>query len=270
MKRMGILDICRDRLPELLTVANCVGVGVTAWLTHRGTRKADLLLSKEYQRRLSEGDETPISLKEEAKLTWRCYILPVTVGAVTIGSAVASNRVSAKRLSEAVAIGALYADRVQALEGKIEEKLGKEELDKVKEEVKKDQLMDNRERKMLCYEPESKQWFRATQQDLLMAEIVANKMFQNNGKITLNQWLQLLPNCKPVDWGERWGWWVTDPDGTADFNWSFYRGEPWIDIQPILEEDKFNGRQYLRIGYGMHPMEQYDNQILRDTARKGN
>lgn len=266
---MAILDIVKDNIPEILTAANVLGVGVTAWLMHRATRKADIILSAEYKKRIENGDDTYISFKDETKLTWRCYLLPATVGVATISASIASNRASAKKISEAVAIGALYADRVQALEGKIEEKLGNDELIKTRDEIKKHGLTDTQELKMLCYEPESKQWFRATQQDLLMAEIVANKIFQNEGRLTLNQWLRLLPGCKSKPWGDRWGWWHSDPDGEADYCWSGYRGgEPWIDIQPILES-KQSGEQYLCIGYGMHPMEQGDNQILTDYAKKG-
>lgn len=249
---MKLLDICIKKAPEILTGINVAGVGITAWLTHRATKKAEADL--------------------EEKPKWKYYILPGVSGAVTIAAGIGSNRISAKRLGEAIAIGALYADRVKALEGKIEEKLGKEELLKIKEEEKQKKLSDIsngglHDGKMLCYEPESKQYFHATQQQLLMAEITANKIFKNDGKLTMNQWLQLLPECKTKpSWGDKWGWWESDEEGCADFNWSFYRGAPWIDIQPQITEK--NGEPLLIIAYGMHPMERLDNNILMNKAER--
>lgn len=259
---MKALDIVKSRLPDILTGFNAIGVAATAWLTHRATKRAVQIL-EEY--------DDDISWKEEAKLTWRCYILPVVAAGATIASGIASNRVSAKRLSEAVAIGALYADRIEALDEKLKEKLTPEEYAKAKNDIKEKEsqaiLSQDEHGKMLCFEPESKQWFHASQQQLLMAEITANKMFKNTGELTLNQWLRLLPECKPKKWGDEWGWWETDEEGCADFNWSFYRGSPWIDIQPQMTERK-NGEPYLAIMYGMHPMEKLDNQCLRSFAGK--
>ena len=108
---------------------------------------------------------------------------------------------------------------------------------------------------MWCYEPESEQWFQATTQAILYAEIVANKMFANHGELRFNDFLSLLPGCKSVPWGKHFGWFRYDDDGYWDFNWSFYPGgTPWIDIQPQLDTE----RGVLIINYGMHPGDDMD------------
>lgn len=272
IKPPKIPDAWREKiathLPDILTGANAVGVVATALLTGKAMVKATALI-KNYE--CQNNDGTTLTLKQKTKLTWQLYILPVTVGAATIASGVASNRISAQRLTEAVAVGALWADKYKALEGKVEEKFGKDKMVEAKQEVKEQRLREPiGEGRMLCYEPVSKQYFEATQQQLLMAEITANKIFKNDGCITMNQFLALLPNCKPMSDGKNVGWWESDEECPADFNWSFYKGAPWVDIQPQIHEK--GGRQVLVLAYGLWPMEHQEwingdtNGLLRMKA----
>jgi hypothetical protein len=126
------------------------------------------------------------------------------------------------------------------------------------------------DREMLCFEPVSEQYIKVSHQRLLMAELMANKAFHTDGEFSINQWLALLggkysKKCEGI------GWLMSDPDGTADFNWSFYRGAPWIDVQPKLGKNK-HGRDVLVLSYGMYPMEMADwtndsNGVLTDRTR---
>lgn len=268
MVRIKIPETVIQHIPEILTGANAIGVVVTAWLTGKAAIRAHDAVEKE------------LPAKEKFKRTWHHFVLPATVGVATIASGIASNRVSAKRLAEMTAVAALYADRVKALEGKVEEKFGKDKLGEMKSEMKDEQLVQlSNDQKMLCYEPVSKQYFKASQQELMMAELTANKIFHDNGEISMNKFLTLLPDCKPYKGGDQEGWWFTDEDGEADFNWSFYGragrpAAPWVDIQPQIS--KKNGRPVLRIAYGMWPMSKKEwmegdtNGLLRESAGKEN
>lgn len=245
-----------EKAPDILTAFNVLGVFATGWTMHKATKKATAYLESEKAKRKEENpDFTDFSAKEKLLLTWKFYIWPFVTGALTIGSSIASNRISSTRLAESAAMTALLSDKVEKLEAKIEEKYGKEELDKAKKEIHDEQLAGTENGlngEMLCYEPVSKQYFKATQQQLLMAELTANKMFQNDHYVRFNDFLELL-GCKRNASVEDYSWVMGDIDGDADFNWSFYKGEPWIDIQPRMI--KVNGKYVLEIAYGMWPME---------------
>jgi hypothetical protein len=251
-----------------------MGVIATGITTHKATKKATAKLEEEKAKRRKEDPAfSDFSRKEKLILTWKYYIWPFVTGTLTIASGVASNRISSTRLAEATAMTALLSDKVEALEKKIEEKYGKEELEKAKKEIHEDKLNGAGNElggKMLCYEPVSKQYFKASTEQLLMAEITANKIFQNDSALRFNKFLELL-GCKPCTNCNDYCWVMSDVDGEADFNWSFYRGSPWIDIQPVISE--VNGRDVLRIEYGMWPMENPEwtndsNCVFRSTARK--
>lgn len=274
--KIKIPEAVIKHLPDILTGANVVGVVGTAFLTGKASVKA----SKKLESITASDDGSPVlKLKwtDKVKLTWKYYILAFLAGTATIASGIASNRISAKRLAEVTAVAALYADRVKSLEEKFEQKYGKDELNKVKDEMKNEQLCKPMQgEKMLCYEPVSKQYFRATQEEIMMAELTANKIMLNDmnaeSGITMNKFLSLLPGCKPFRDGNIMGWWCTDVNGEADFNWSFVKGGPWIDIQPFITEH--NGHPVLEIRYAMWPMERSEwidgdtNDMLRTVAGK--
>jgi hypothetical protein len=258
---MSVLDIARQRLPEILTAVNSIGVGVTAWLTHQATKKADDIL-------LAEDEE--LTFKERVKKTWKCYIPPAFAGVVTIATGIGSNRISSQRLETAAVIGAMYFDRATALEKRLEEKLGPVDPNRIDEKEKYKRLNDittgcAKNEKMLCYESASKQWFHATQQELLMSEITLNKLFKDRKKVSLNQWLVLLPECRTKPgWGDRWGWTENVTEGGSDLNWAYYSGAPWIDVEVQLAEK--DGHSYLYITYGLEPMEFGDNQVVMNWS----
>lgn len=241
-------------------VANAIATNKTAIMTgvgcgctvlavvssHKDTLKAEDILK-------NHADED-LSTKAKLALVWPCYIRTMLMTTASIGLSIATHNAHLSR--EAQLMSALiFADGQRR---DVMELVGKDKLADISKSEAERTLPDRPavEGKMWCYEPESKQWFEATIEQILMAEITANKIFKNNDQLTLNQFLALFNGTKPVPWGDMYGWYVWDEDGCWDFNWSFYRGAPWIDIQPQMTT--MNGRDVLVIAYGMHPGDSND------------
>ena len=77
---------CHNNAPNILTVSSLVGLGATVYNAVQDTRKAMAICRR----------EKPESLKEEIKLTWKCYI-PTGVSAVLTGACVVGSRTSSDK-----------------------------------------------------------------------------------------------------------------------------------------------------------------------------
>lgn len=79
---------CHNNAPNILTVTSCVGLGATVYNAVQDTRKAMTICRR----------EKPETLKEEIKLTWRCYIPTAISTVLTGGSIIGSRTASANQL----------------------------------------------------------------------------------------------------------------------------------------------------------------------------
>lgn len=113
--------LVRTNSPTLLSALAVVGVAGTAYLTFKATWQASKVISDKESMERIKGDVAPRTAQEKALLVWKLYIPAVGVGALTIGSIVASNRIQVRRLAAmAAAYGVLTGDfdeyRAKALE----------------------------------------------------------------------------------------------------------------------------------------------------------
>ena len=247
---MSLKGYIFENLPSILTGVAVAGVVETVYLAVKATPKALEVL-----------EEVPVeevkNKKDVVKHTWKCYIPAAIAGAGTIACIVGANYAHLSREAGMLAaysfLGEKFVDYRERSGEKHDAKIMKGiEKDHISEAVKGKPDRPLEIGKIWVYEPESEQYFQTTKEQILWAEIVANKMFHNQGWLSFNQFLKLFPEAKEVKWGKRSGWYRYDDDGAADFNWSFYPGgEPWIDIQPIISEDD----DVLILAYGMHPMD---------------
>ena len=72
-------------------------------------------------------------------------------------------------------------------------------------------------------------------------------------KLGFNQFLALFKHAKPMK-DDSYGWFVGDE--YSDYNWSYYKGVPWIDIQPQIVSTP-EGETILQMAYGMWPYPEY-------------
>lgn len=233
-----ILQFSKEHLPTILSVAASIGVVGTGFLAFKAGQKGD--------------EAKPLD-----------YAAPIVCGAATIACVVASDRLHVKKELALAAAAAFWQQRYNKLDAKMVEALGKEKAKELKneiykEEMPKDELKKAAETgkddgKMLCYEPYTKQFFRASKEQLMWAELTANKMFCMRGGTKLNDIIDLFPGCKPKPEGETIGWFLDD---TGCFNASYYFpgcSHQYIDIQPYPSE--VDGIECLIIHYGLCPYE---------------
>jgi hypothetical protein len=130
--------LVKTNSPTLLSALAVVGVAGTAYLTFKATWQASKVISDKETMETVRGEGQTRTPQEKALLVWKLYIPAAGVGALTIASIVASNRIQVRRLAAmAAAYGVLTGDfdeyRNKALE-MLGEKKAKTIDDKMAEE----------------------------------------------------------------------------------------------------------------------------------------
>ena len=250
---MSLKGIFLEHLPSILTGVAVAGVVETTILAVKATPKALDILEEMYTSEKKDG--TPWNKKDDIKATWKCYIPAATAGFGTIACIIGANHLHLSKEAGIIAAYSLLGDKFSDYRERSGEKHDKKIMDGIKKDHISEAVNEKPDKplevgKMWVYEPESKQYFQATTEQILWAELTANKMFANQGWLSFNQFLDLLPGAKKVPWGDFTGWYSIDEDGTWDYNWSFYPGgTPLIDIQPQIATDD----DVMILAYGMHP-----------------
>ena len=251
MNIVNIAKSARNNAPSILTGMAIFGAGWCAVEAVAATPKAIHIL-----------EEEKIDIRKEpvraVKACWRCYILPAGILAGTTAAILGREYLYEKDMKEAIAALA-YSEMKRREHINFERSIYgdqyPEQVEKVitEERMKKNDIPNEplREGMMWCYEPESDQWFQTNTEQILWAELTANKIFANNDKLPFNQFLSLFPYAKHnIPGFDYFGWYKYDDEGYWDYNWSFYRGgTPWIDIQPQINTTE----NYMVLKYGMHP-----------------
>lgn len=265
---MSLKGYILENLPSILTGVAVAGVVETVYLAVKATPKALDILEERSSEEKKDG--TGWNKTDTVKATWKCYIPAAIAGAGTIACIVGANYAHLSREAGMLAAYSFLGEKFVDYR----ERSGEKHDDKIMNSIKKDHISEavkgkpNRPLeigKMWCFEPESEQYFQATTEQILWAELTANKIFHNQGWLSFNQFLDLLPkDAKRVPWGDHTGWYTSDEDGSWDYNWSFYRGgTPWIDIQPQISEDD----DVMVIAYGMHPGDCPDPQDIEEPEQ---
>lgn len=195
--------------------------------------------------------------EEELKCTWKCYIPPLAAAAATSACIIAANSMHLHIESVLMAAAAASGKQLRNLEGAARKTLTAEEFKRVQEAVAEEEAKDippwlptPKDGETLYYEPESEQYFCATPQAMLYAQLHLNHVFQEYWGATLNDWLNVLPGCTRVEGGSDTGW---------------YQGtDYWEDIWTNdSQEGKFIGMEFIdmpespygakRIWYNVRP-----------------
>ena len=255
-----ISNIIEKHGPSILTSMAAVGVVLTGYLTHRATQKTTMEIAAETER--PENSEIAISeiKKRVTKDNWKNYIPPVIAGVGTIACIIGANYWHLSKESALAAAVAFYKASESDLKEVIKEKFGEDTLEDVKKDIAKKRIEDERppwepkdSNKMTIYEPYTKQWFRASQQEILWAELTANKMLQQTWKVTLNDILALYDGCKKTKLGNIIGWSMDDEMFLEAANYS-PSGAAWITFVPIRVTNP-DGSTYFEMEYEIHPNE---------------
>lgn len=122
---------------DILTGFTTFGVVLTAFETHKATLKAE-----EYLRVNGYEQANPDTQKVLKWESRKNYILPVALGAATIGSAVGANAINHKQIAALAAACTVAETALSEHRDKIEELMGEKALTKIDDELNLDKAVD--------------------------------------------------------------------------------------------------------------------------------
>lgn len=126
-----------EHLPQILSIISCVGVGAVAYFSGKNTLKAHCVLEeKREEKSLATGEcVADLTFGEKVKAVWKYYIPTAAAMGLTMGSMIASQKISAAQLaSMTAACGYMALNRQIAMYGIPDSNPGdKEDVQKVQE-----------------------------------------------------------------------------------------------------------------------------------------
>lgn len=242
--------------PTILTGLASIGVLFTGYLVHR----ADLKNLGDITEAVLFTDDSDIPVKETVKRVtkknWKLYIPPAVSALCTIGCIVGADRWHVSKEGMLAAAALMYKTSGEELETKLREEFGDEKVSEIKQKIAEEKADANRPPwqekqpdKMMIWEPYTKQWFYASQKDILWDELMANKMLAQKFTVTLADICRLY-GLKPTKESKTLGW--SYDDETFCELASYYGAGAWIDMCPQTCT-RPDGTEYFQMEYGIHP-----------------
>ena len=260
-----------EHAPAIFTGLAAVGTVTTTALAIKATPKALDKLDNAY---LDKGE--PLNKKEVVKATWKCYIPAAVSGGMTIGFIFAANYAHIRKETAMAAMASFFEKRYLDYQNKVIECTDEETDKAIRTSIAEDEMAKNppKHKKLkagefMCYEPNTKQYFTTTENQLLWAKLTANKILSMEEKVYLNQILALFPNAdhkKKI--GDKIGWYMDDSYYEfVGYNWGYY-GRPWLDID--YEFSDKNGQNVAILDFSIAPVheEAYDVEAMMEYAQK--
>jgi hypothetical protein len=180
----------------ILAVAASVGVGLTAYETHKAAVKATTLV-------VMNKDE-PMTKKEVVQECWKFYIPAAVLGGGTIACILGSNTLNKKQIASLSAAYMALGKTYQEYRRQVAERIGSEAEANILEKSKVEEPAEE-DKQLLCYEPFSNRYFHATEAELYDAFYQVNRDFNLNGEVSINNLysylgLDYLPEKDDVGW----------------------------------------------------------------------
>lgn len=180
----------------ILAVAASVGVGLTAYETHKAAVKATTLV-------VMNKDE-PMTKKEVVQECWKFYIPAAVLGGGTIACILGSNTLNKKQIASLSAAYMALGKTYQEYRRQVAERIGSEAEADILEKSKVEEPAEE-DKQLLCYEPFSNRYFHATEAELYDAFYQMNRDFSLNGEVSINNLysylgLDYLPEKDDMGW----------------------------------------------------------------------
>jgi len=216
-----IANFFKQHGSTILAFVACFGVAGTAYLSGRAAIKAN--------EKLKENPEADI--KEKIKIVAPIYAAPTAVGIATASCIICANVLDKKRQGSLVAAGAIVEETFRKYKRKAEELLGKNvvDLENAKDDISKSETDLSKCERLFYYDRyvdlghlENGSYFESTPEKVLSSEYELNRMFVIRGRVTLNDWFELL-GLNKVEGGDDIGW-------SKELGDSFY-GYSWVDFE---------------------------------------
>lgn len=197
----------------VFAVAECAGVGVTAYLAAKNAKKA-ALNKAEYmgwalvgvdQDKLTEEEKVQVEKeikKERLKIELKSHIPTLIAGGLTCGLIIFSTSKHIKTEKNLLAAAMMSETLLEKYERQVRERTDPELAQQIREEVIGEvvsgQLDDIHEcyskdgAKMKIMEPCTQTIYYASQTELLLAEIELNKCLMNGGGLSLKDYIEMF------------------------------------------------------------------------------
>ena len=237
----------KDNSPVILTGVAASGVVATGILAAQGGMKAQRLLWESHSKG-GISDDRKQQLKEDALVTWKCYIPAAVVGASTIAALVAGHSVSAKRQAAVVSLYSVTDRAFKEYKDQVVELIDPEKVEEIDKAVAAKELRDNPSSdgtivigagKYLCLESLSGRYFETDYETIRAAQNDLNAQCINSVYASQNDWYKLL-GLSPLSTGDELGW---NTSHRLD-----------VRITTTMTED---GRPALCLKYGNNPTPNY-------------
>jgi hypothetical protein len=188
---------------EILTGLGVAGIAATGFLSAKaGHQAAEVIFMDD----LNREDPIPTDKKERAKelskLTWKCYIPAIAVGALTSVCVVGATRSSAKRTAAAVAAYSVAERAFTEYREKVVEQIGEKKEEKLRAELaqsrvdnappKDSQVIVTGKGDVLCCEAFTGRYFRCDMEILRRAENDINAKIIRELYVTLDEFYYLV------------------------------------------------------------------------------
>lgn len=246
----------------ILTIAACVGVGITGYFAAKAGEEAyqikqDISKKKETDiPKKAQKEYWPDGVMEESlkaadkyqrKELFKVYLPAIVSGSVTMVCIVLNHKITRKELLAISSAGALSASQLNKYREKVREIFGVEVDKQVMAEMAKEEwhanpnLPEGEQDEELFYDPWTNRFFMATPQRVAHAIYHLNRNFQLGGAVKHNELYEFI-GIEPEE-DDRYGWDAESfwEDGLV----------PWIDICSQVETR--DGRECNVLYYSCDP-----------------
>lgn len=210
--------LMNDHSTTILTGVGVGGTVATAFLTGRASFKAAELIDAETHKQEEdlEFPETKVTLstKTKVKLVWRLYLPAFGVGATTITSIIAANKISSKKIAALAVASGISERALQEYKTKVVEKLGMRQDRALRDEIAQDRVSSNPASRevilagtgeVLFYDMTTGRYFQSTMEEVKRAENKINYELIHSMSASLSEFYDLV-GLAPTNFSDTVGW----------------------------------------------------------------
>ena len=185
--------------PVIMTAIGVAGVITTAYLTAAASFKAARAIDAAESIGGTAGD--PVQrVKEQAQLTWKFYVPPVTTGVATIGAIAYASRLGSKRTAAAVSAYAITERAFANYRDKVVDEIGAHKEQVIRDDIARDVVNQKSSTEIiiagvgevLCCELYTRRYFMCDMEMLRRAANDINSQINNELYVTLDEFYDLV------------------------------------------------------------------------------
>lgn len=195
-----ITSTLRRHAPSILTGLAVGGVVGTAIFSAQAGVKAHRIILHEGLR------DSPF--QDKLRATWKVWIPPLAVGAVTISSVIGVHSILARRVAVAASAAALAESQFDAYRKAAEKVVGSKKEEEIRAEAPKHRggvRATVQEGDVLCFESYTGRYFSSTVDKIWRAVNQSNNEINNYGQVAANDFFIAL-GMDSLHYGDDYGW----------------------------------------------------------------